>query len=142
SQFVADLLGRLPVRIQQLVREASLEAREPSEGRLTRCRSLVHGLVGSSEREPRLERVSVRPGDLVQHAWTIGVSLGEQIGSVPEQGGCRRLVATLRRAAPAGRVVRRSPQTDLACRVAQRTELLVQPVGALQVVGDDLLLLL
>ena len=124
------------------MREASLEAREPSEGRLTRCRSLVHGLVGSSEREPRLERVSVRPGDLVQHAWTIGVSLGEQIGSVPEQGGCRRLVAAFGGAPSACRVVPRRPQADLARGVAQRTELLVQPVRPFQVVGDDLLLFL
>ena len=142
SQLVADLLGRLPVRIHQLMREASLEAREPSEGRLTRCRSLLHGLIGRTEREPRFERVAVRPRHLVQHARTIWVSFRKQVGRVPEQcGGCR-LVAAFGGAPSACRVMPRRPQADLARGVAQRSELLVQPVRPFQVVGDDLLLFL
>ena len=122
--------------------EAAFEAREPHDLGLSGRGRRPHSLVGRGEGEARLERVSVRPRDLVQRAWPVGVSLREQIACVAEQRGRGRLVASLGGPPAARRVARGGLERQPAGVVVERAQLLQQPVRAVQVVGDDLFLLL
>ena len=101
-----------------------------------------HGLIERGERHRWVEAAQARPPDVVQGAGSIRMTLGEEVGRVPEQGRGRPVVAPIRRSAGARRIVLGGSEPQLAPGLVERSELLEEPVGPLQVVGEDLLELL
>ena len=142
SQLRSEVVAGEPDRVDHQLHEAPVDPGHPLDRSLSAGSGRSHGLVERGERHGWVEAAQARPPDVVQGAGSIRMTLGEEVGRVPEQGRGGPVVAPIRRSAGARRIVPGSPEPQFAPGLVQRSELREEPVGLFQVVGEDLLELL